>query len=119
MKKKDDLIKNKYGFVEDPRYAQCDREALYGVGLGLLNLVIWFVFGYGLGSGPVESYRYILGFPEWFFYSCILNSIFIVAMTFFVVNKKMTDMPLDKMTEEQARMYIQKIGRGERKNGND
>ncbi len=27
---------------------------------------------YGLGTLDVEEYTYILGFPAWFFYSCIL-----------------------------------------------
>ena len=38
------------GFMEDPRYKQCNKEALYGVILGLLNLVWWYAFGYGLGD---------------------------------------------------------------------
>ncbi len=103
------MKKNEYGFVEDPRYKQCNREALYGVGLGILNLVIWFVFGYGLGSKPVESYTYILGFPAWFFFSCILNAIFIIMMTFFVVDKKMVDMPLERMDEVQAEEYVKNL----------
>ncbi len=101
-----DLPLNEYGFVEDPRYKQCNTEALYGVGLGIINLIVWFVFGYGLGGKPIESYSYILGFPSWFFWSCIANSIFIIAMTFFVVDKKMVDMPLDRMDLEQASKYM-------------
>ncbi len=100
------LSKNEYGFVEDPRYRQCNKEAMYGVVLGIVNLIIWFVFGYGLGSRPVESYSYIFGLPSWFFLSCIVNSVFIISMTFFVVDKKMVDMSLDTMSMEQANDYV-------------
>ncbi len=35
---------------------------------------LWsIVTAYGLGSGDVEEYTYIMGFPAWFFFSCILG----------------------------------------------
>lgn len=89
-------------FREDPRYAFCKKEALYGLGLGLFNLLWWFAFGYGLGSRPVEKYRYILGLPDWFFISCILGAIVTIAATFYLVNHKMVDMSLDPMSDEEA-----------------
>ena len=42
-------------FVEDPRYRQCNKEALMGLGLGLLNLLWWFAWGYGAGSQSVQN----------------------------------------------------------------
>jgi uncharacterized membrane protein YhdT len=107
------LKKNEYGFVEDPRYKECEKEAWYGIILGIVSLVIWAVAGYGLGSGPVEEYSYIMGFPAWFFISCIANSIFAVAATIYIVKKKMRDMPLDPMTKEEAEAYV-KNGGGKR-----
>ncbi len=95
-----------YGFVEDPRYKQCNREAKYGIYLGIFNLIWWAVFGYGLGSKNVENYNYILGFPAWFFWSCLVGAIVIIALTFYMVNVKMKDMPLDRMTEEEAKQYV-------------
>ena len=102
------LKKTEEGFFEDPRYAQCNKEALYGVGLGLLNVIWWYGFGYGLGKGPVEQYSYILGFPSWFFMSCILGSMVFIGLTFLMVNKKLEDMPLDRFTKEEAEDYILK-----------
>ncbi len=93
------------GFVEDPRYADCDREALYGVALGVINLVVWAVAGYGLGSGPVEGYAYIMGFPAWFFLACLANSALAIAGAAYLVKKKMRDMPLGPMTAEEAAEY--------------
>ncbi len=34
---------------------------------------LWSILSaYGLGSSNPDEYSYILGFPAWFFYSCIL-----------------------------------------------
>jgi uncharacterized membrane protein YhdT len=72
------MIKDKraeeHTYVEDPRYKQCNSEALMGAGLGLLNLIWWFGWGYGLGSGSPSDYTYIMGFPAWFFMSSIVGS---------------------------------------------
>lgn len=104
------LEKNEYGFIEDPRYKVCEKEAWYGILLGIVNLVIWAVTGYGLGSGPVDGYSYIMGFPAWFFVSCIANSIFAIAATAYIVRKKMRDMPLDPMTEDKAEAFVRNGG---------
>lgn len=93
-------------FIEDPRYKQCNKEALYGVGIGILNLIWWYAFGYGLGDKPVEEYTYILGFPSWSFISCIVGAIVFTMLTFFVVDKKFKNIPLEKFTKEEAEEYI-------------
>ena len=56
---------------EDPRYAQANKEALIAIGLFVLNIIWWFAFAYGLGSGSPKEYTYIMGFPAWFFWSVI------------------------------------------------
>jgi uncharacterized membrane protein YhdT len=97
-------LTTKEGFLADPRYKQCNKEAIYGIVLGVFNFILWAVFGYGFGSGPAEDYKYILGLPLWFALSCILTPIVIIILTFVLVNK-MDDMPLDKFTEEEAIKY--------------
>lgn len=99
-------------FMEDPRYKQCKKEAIYGVVLGLANMVWWYVFGYGLGNKPVEEYGYIMGFPTWFFVSSILGGLVFIILTFFMVDKLFVDMPLDRMTEEEAIEYKKKLEEG-------
>ncbi len=44
------------------------------------TIIIYFIYflwsicsAYGLGSKNPDEYTYILGFPAWFFYSCILS----------------------------------------------
>jgi len=94
--------KSSKGFIEDPRYKQCNKEAILGLGLGLLNLVWWFVWGYGLGSGSPDNYTYVLGFPLWFFMSCIVGAVLFTILAIIMVVRYFKDMPLGEITEEEA-----------------
>ena len=55
-------------FIEDPRYKQCNREALMGLGLGIANFIWWFVWGYGLGSRPPGGVHVCAGISSVVFY---------------------------------------------------
>ena len=81
-------MKDDKNFEEDPRYRQCNREAIIGLSLGIINIKWWFGFGYGLGSKPVSVYTYILGFPSWFFMSCIVGGILFSILTIIMINKQ-------------------------------
>ena len=98
-------------FIEDPRYKQCNKEALMGLGLGILNLIWWFVMGYGLGSKPPEEYSYIWGFPTWFFFSCIVGGIIFTILAIFMVAKLYKNMPLERMTAEEAKAYEAEVNK--------
>ena len=100
-----DKTREEHDFIEDPRYKQCNREAVYGILLGIANLIWWYVFGYGMGSKPVEEYKYILGFPDWFFFSCILSAVVFTILTYVMINKLFKNMSLEEMTEEEALEY--------------
>lgn len=102
-----DVLNKEY--VEDPRFQQCNREAMYGVILGIANLVWWYVFGYGLGDKPVEEYTYMFGFPAWFFLSCIVGAVVFIIATFIVVNKGLKDMSLDDLSPEEVVEYQEKF----------
>ncbi len=106
----EDLAK-KDVFMEDPRYKQCNKEALLGFGLGIINLVWWFVTGYGLGSGAPEEYSYILGFPTWFFMSSVLGGILFTVLAIIMVKKFYKDMPLERMTVEEAQAYLEEVNK--------
>lgn len=98
-------VLNDEDFVEDPRFEQCNREAKYGIALGIANMIWWYAFGYGLGDKPVEEYSYILGFPSWFFFSCVLGAIIFIVATFIVVDKGLKDMSLDELTPDEVEDY--------------
>lgn len=97
-----DIEKN---FEEDPRYKQCNKEAIMGLVLGIINLIWWFGFGYGLGSKPVSEYSYILGFPSWFFMSCIVGGALFSILTIIMINKFFKHMSLDELTEGEIEKY--------------
>ena len=54
-------------YHDDPRFRIAHREALIGLGLAIINFIIWYGFAYGLGSKNPNEYTYVLGFPAWFF----------------------------------------------------
>lgn len=81
--------------TKDSRFKIANREALIGIGLAIFNFVWWFGFAYGLGSKPVEEYRFILGFPAWFFFSCIVGFIVMIVLVTIVVKKFFVEVPFD------------------------
>lgn len=87
---------------EDPRYRVANREALIGVGLVLLNFILWYGFAYGFGSGPVEEYSYIFGLPAWFFYSCVVTTVVIFVLVVLAVVYFFKEVPLDDEEEEDS-----------------
>lgn len=77
------------------RFAQSDREALVTLGLYAAYFLWWYLFAYGLGGGDPAEYSYVLGFPTWFFYSCVLGCPLFGILVWIVVRLFFRDMPLD------------------------
>jgi uncharacterized membrane protein YhdT len=88
---------------KDRRFAIAHREAKIGIALALFHFIWWFGFAYGMGSGPVEDYTYIFGFPAWFFYSCIAGLIVMVTLVVLVVRRYFTELPFDEGEKEGER----------------
>lgn len=76
------------------------RETIVIVALYLLFFAWWYVTAYGFGDDPAE-YEYILGFPEWFFYSCIVGYIGISLILWGAVRLFFKDLPLDDADESE------------------
>ncbi|KRG12424.1 sodium:pantothenate symporter [Virgibacillus soli] len=72
------------------------REAWIGVGLVFFHFLWWYGFAYGLGNKPVEDYQYVLGFPAWFFYSCILGFIIIFLLVVIFVKVFFRDLSFEE-----------------------
>lgn len=81
---------------KDYRFSIANREALMAVGLAIINFIWWFSFAYGMGKPSPENYTYILGFPAWFFYSCIIGFLLMIILVVVVVKFFLTDVPLDE-----------------------
>ncbi len=82
--------------MRDKRFQIAHREALIGVMLVVLNFGIWFGFAYGLGSGDPTEYTFILGFPAWFFYSCIAGTIFMIIAIWLAIKLFFKDISFDE-----------------------
>lgn len=85
----------------DPRFKIAHREALIGVGLAILHFAWWYGFAYGLGSKPVEEYTYILGFPDWFFYSCIVGFLLICVTVMILAKFVLKDVSFEEEGDGQ------------------
>ena len=85
------------------RFKIAHREAWIGLFLAIFNFLWWYGFAYGLGSSSPEEYSFILGFPAWFFWSCIAGFIVMVILVILVVKFVLKDMPLDEMGGEGAK----------------
>lgn len=79
---------------------QINKEALITLGLYVCFFVWWFAFAYGIGLKDVSEYKYILGFPSWFFYSCILGYVVISISLYLVVKKFFKDIDFEEETKE-------------------
>ncbi|HLR63390.1 MAG TPA: YhdT family protein [Lentibacillus sp.] len=87
-------------FNDDWRLKVANREAVVGCVLAAINILWWFGFAYGLGSKPPEEYTYVLGFPAWFFWSCIVGYLVMVVLVFIVVKFVLKEVPLDDEAED-------------------
>lgn len=85
--------------IEDPRYKQCNKEALMALLVAIGSMIWWFAWGYGLGAKSPEEYSYIMGFPAWFFMSCIGGSILTIIVCGVMATKFYVDMPLGEIDE--------------------
>ncbi|GGE56830.1 sodium:pantothenate symporter [Pullulanibacillus camelliae] len=79
----------------DSRFIVAHREAWIGVGIAAFNFIWWYGFAYGFGSQPISHYHYILGFPAWFFYSCILGFIVVTGLVIVFVKCTFKEIPLE------------------------
>ncbi|MCA0986976.1 YhdT family protein [Guptibacillus algicola] len=81
---------------EDPRFQIANREALIGIGLVVINFLLWYGTAYGFGSKPVAEYNYIWGLPAWFFYSCIVVTLVMLVLVIVSVKFLYKEVPLDE-----------------------
>lgn len=83
----------------DGRFKVAKREAWIGIFLVVFNFVWWYGFAYGLGSGDPHSYTFVLGMPSWFFYSCVVGFIVMVALVVAAVKFFFKEVPFDDEEE--------------------
>lgn len=87
--------------MKDKRYRVANREAIIGVVLVLINFGMWYGFAYGMGGGDPTEYTYVLGFPAWFFYSCIVTTITMLVLIAVLLKFVFKEVPLEDEEEEK------------------
>lgn len=87
--------------MRNEKYRIANREALIGIGLVIINFIIWYGFAYGLGSGNPEEYTYVFGFPAWFFYSCIAGTTFMILLIYVVIKFFFKEVDFEDEEEEE------------------
>ncbi|GAA1190366.1 hypothetical protein GCM10009585_03900 [Brevibacterium paucivorans] len=84
------------GFEEDPRYRVAGRESLLCVGYWTAFTVGAVVIAWALGHRDATEIEFIMGFPDWFFWSAIVFTGFMsVIVPFLLVKFGFTDMDLE------------------------
>jgi uncharacterized membrane protein YhdT len=82
-------------FTEDPRYDASRREMLisfvyFGFYTFVLIAVAWVIGG----GKDANEIGFILGFPDWFFWSAFVGGLIFSVIPYFLVKYWFQDMPL-------------------------
>jgi uncharacterized membrane protein YhdT len=88
-------------FTEDPRYAASRREMIisfvyFGVYTFVLIGVAWMIGG----GKDADEIGFILGFPDWFFWSAFVGGLIFSVIPYFLVKYWFEDMPLSASGED-------------------
>ncbi len=88
-------------FTEDPRYAASRREMIisfvyFGVYTFVLIAVAWVIGG----GKDADEIGFILGFPDWFFWSAFVGGLLFSVVPYFLVKYFFEDMPLSASGED-------------------
>lgn len=69
-----------------------NKEGMIAIFLAIIHFALWYYFAYvKFDVNNVKSYKYILGLPEWFFYSSVAVSIFIIVLVIVCTNLLLND----------------------------
>ncbi|WP_368667352.1 YhdT family protein [Gemella sp. GL1] len=84
-----------------------NKDYIYAFILAIIHYILWYYFAYiKYADIDPSDYNYILGMPEWFFYSSVVVSIFIIFLVVIVVGsifKK--DIEEEDKRDEKYRKY--------------
>lgn len=81
-------------------HSQINKEALITIFLYAIYFLWWYYFAYIYPPKNVEDYKYILGMPDWFFYSCVLGLVLINLLVFLVTKFFFKDIDFEKFEKK-------------------
>ncbi|WP_314406472.1 DUF997 family protein [uncultured Gemella sp.] len=69
-----------------------NKEGIIAIFIAIIHFTLWYYFAYvKFDVNNVKSYKYILGLPEWFFYSSVAVSIIIIILVIVCTNLLLND----------------------------
>lgn len=79
------------------RKKQINKEVIVTLVLYLFYFLWWYYFAYIFkNNNDVQNFKYILGLPEWFFYSCVLGLVVVNILVFILVKIFFKDVSLEE-----------------------
>ena len=77
-----------------------NKEGIVAVVIAIIHFALWYYFAYvRFDVNNVKSYKYILGLPEWFFYSCVVGLILINILVYICIKFLFKDIDFEKYNE--------------------
>jgi len=90
-------------FEHDPRYQVAQREALLSVGYWVIYTAGTVIIAWTLGHRDPTEVGFILGFPDWFFWSIIAFAGFMaLVVPYLMVKFGFTDIDLEPTPKSGA-----------------
>lgn len=78
----------------DERFRIAKREMLITFVVQLAYTFLMLVVAYTLGKGDPSRYRFVMGMPEWWFWSLVITLGFL-GLIYYLVRRVFKDMPID------------------------
>ena len=77
-----------------------NKEGIVAVVIAIIHFALWYYFAYvRFDVNNVKSYKYILGLPEWFFYSCVVGLVLINILVYICIKFLFKDIDFEKYNE--------------------
>ncbi|RGY97603.1 YhdT family protein [Clostridium sp. AM58-1XD] len=93
---------DKLPFEVDNRFKICKKEMIIAFLFQIAYTVTMFIIAYGFGGKPLSEYRFIMGFPSWFFALLVTVAVFFVLLAFLCF-KYFKNMSIDAYVDEEER----------------
>lgn len=69
--------------------------------IAIIHFAMWYYFAYvKYANVEVKNYNYILGLPEWFFYSAVVSSIVVIILVIIFTNILFNDDIKEEIEDE-------------------
>ncbi|MFC3023180.1 YhdT family protein [Vibrio zhugei] len=83
-------------------YRQAHKEAILALALAGLYFIWWYATAYGFAPDEQDTQlpTLVMGFPVWFFLSCVVGPVLFCGLCYLMVKMFYKDIPLDPTEEE-------------------